>query len=268
MSYLFRRAIFVLLVGTLFGIFPAQPSESAPQAQNIIGYYYLLNGFSGNCISGGGANVAVSGDFSRIAYLPAVNSHTATFSNPASVSTFSTGAIGTAQNGAVGTFYSGYLSTSGPAPVTVTATIDSTANGAVIGSSSITVTCNAVGAAPVVQTSHTYAISAPVIQDGRLNTDLAAPVIVYQGSIRLFVLNPNTNTGIQILTVSDARIDEVGVPSVATVLASTQHPYSGQPIKVYRLPNGEFQLNTAYRDGKPYIFGWNEDATVRYYLAR
>jgi hypothetical protein len=268
MFRLSRQVIFVLLVVALVSIFPARPSQSAARPQNIIGFYYLLNGFSGSCISGGGSNVAVSGDFSRIAYLPAVNSHTATFTNPASVSAFSTGAIGTAQNGAVGIFYSGFLSTSGAAPVNVTVTIDSTANGAVIGSSSISVTCNAVGAAPVVQTSNTYATSAPVIQDGRLNTDLAAPVIVYQGSIRLFVLNPNTNTGIQILTVSDARIDEVGVPSIATVLASTQHPYTGQPVKVYRLPNGEFQLNTAYRDGKPYIFVWNEDATVRYYLAR
>ncbi len=84
----------------------------------------------------------------------------------------------------------------------------------------------------------------------------------------LFVPQPDNSRGIQILTISDETIAAVGIPSQATVLGSATHPYSGQSVTVYRLPSGEFQLNTAYADGKPYIFVWSADASVRYYLAK
>lgn len=262
------RVFLAFLVISLLGIFAVPPSLSAPPTQNIAGFYYLLTGFNGGCIDGGGGNVAVSGDIVRLAYLPAVNAHTATFTNPPSASAFSISAQGSAQAGAPGVFYFGYTSLSGPAPLTVTITIDSTANGAAIGSSTLRITCAAVGATPLVQLSNTYNSSTVSIFDGRLNTDLAAPVIVYDNPLRLFVFDPETEKGVQILSISATRITDIGIPDQATVLASSSHPFSHQAITVYRLPSGEFQLSTAYGDGKPYIFVWNEDATARYYLAR
>lgn len=262
------RILFAFLVGGLLTMFTVQPSQSAPPPQNIAGFYYLLTSFNGGCIDAGGGNVAVSGDIARLAYLPAVNSHTATFTSPPSVSAFSTPAQGSPQAGAPGIFYYGYTSLAGLAPLTVTITIDSTANGVSIGRSAISITCAAVGATPAVQPSNTYNVTPSSIFDGRLNTDLAAPVIVYDNTLRLFVLDPETEKGIQILSISDTRIEDIGIPARATVLASTRHPFSHQTITVYRLPSGEFQLSTAYADGKPYIFVWNEDATIRYYLAR
>ncbi|MBI5930066.1 MAG: hypothetical protein HY862_12210 [Chloroflexi bacterium] len=264
---LLKRVGLVLLIAVSAGVLKSGQVHAAPSQQGIVGYYYLLTGFNGSCISGGGPNVAISGDFTRLAYLPVANSHTANISNPASTSVFNIPAGGTAQAGTPGYFYINYTSSSGVAPVSVTINVDSSADGAAIGSTSIVVTCNGVGLAPVVQISNTYNVTLG-IQDGRLNTDLAAPVIVYKDSIRLFVRNPETNRGVQILTITDEKIAAVGIPSASTVLGSTQNPYSGQSVTVYRLPSGEFQLSTAYADGKPYIFVWNEDASVRYYLAR
>lgn len=258
----------VFLAFLVIGLLGIQPSLSAPPTQNITGYYYLLTGFNGGCIDDGGGNVVVSGDVLRLAYLPTVNSHTATFTSPPSVSAFSITAQGSAQAGAPGVFYYGYTSLSGPAPLTVTITIDSTANGVAIGSSTLRITCAAVGATPLVQFSNTYNGSSNSIFDGRLNTDLAAPVIVYDNPLRLFVIDPETEKGVQLLSISATRIEDIGIPDQATVLASSRHPVSHQSITVYRLPSGEFQLSTAYADGKPYIFVWNEDATVRYYVAR
>lgn len=259
------RVFLAFLVISLLGI---QPSLSAPPAQNITGFYYLLTGFNGGCIDGGGGNVVVSGDIVRLAYLPAVNSHTATFTSPPSASAFSIAAQGSPQAGAPGVFYFGYTSLSGPAPLTVTITIDSTANGVAIGSTTLRITCTAVSATPLVQLTNTYNGSSNSIFDGRLNTDLAAPVIVYDNPLRLYVIDPEIEKGVQLLSISATRITDIGIPDQATVLASSSHPVSHQSITVYRLPSGEFQLSTAYADGKPYIFVWNEDATVRYYVAR
>ncbi len=259
--------LLVLIVACLAVVGVNQTVAAPPQQNTIAGYYYILTGFNGSCIDAGGGNVAISGDFTRLSYLPQSNSHTATFSNPYSVSSFHVLVGGTPQSGAPGYLYIGYQSTAGPAPLTVTATVNSTADGVAIGSTSIVVTCNGVGLPPVVQTASYYAVIT-LIQDGRLNTDLAAPVIVYKDTLRLFVPQPDNSRGVQILTISDETIAAVGIPSQATVLGSATHPYSGQSVTVYRLPSGEFQLNTAYADGKSYIFVWSADASVRYYLAK
>lgn len=258
--------LFLLIVACL-GIVGVDRTIGAPPSQTIVGYYYVLTGFNGSCINAGGGNVAISGDFTRMSYLPQSNSHTVTFSNPYSVSSFHVLAGGTAQAGVSGYLYVSYQSSAGSAPLSVSVTVDSMANGVPIGSTSMVVTCNAVGVPPVVQTSNYYTTTFG-IQDGRLNTDLAAPVVVYKDSLRLFVFDPDTKRGIQILAISNDTIAEVGVPGQSTLLGSSQNPYSGQPVSVYRLPSGEFQLNTAYADGKPYIFVWSEDASVRYYLAK
>ncbi len=259
--------LFVLIVTCLAVVGVNQTVAAPPQQNTIVGYYYILTGFNGSCINVGGGNVAIRGDFTRLSYLPQSNSHTATFSNPYSISNFHVLVGGSPQAGAPGYLYVDYQSNAGPAPLTVTVIVNSIADGVAIGSTSITVTCNAVGLPPVVQTSNGYAVIT-LIQDGRLNTDLAAPVIVYKNALRLFVPEPDKSRGIHILTISDETIAAVGIPGEPTVLGTTTHPYSGQSVTVYRLPSGEFQMNTAYADGKPYIFVWSEDASVRYYLAK
>ena len=50
------------------------------------------------------------------------------------------------------------------------------------------------------------------------------------------------------------------------LLGQGRHDVTGMNIAVYRLSTGEFQLNTQYQEGKPYIFVWDENGN-RYHLA-
>ncbi len=107
-------------------------------------------------------------------------------------------------------------------------------------------------------------------QDGRVNDssnrDCAAPVAIYSGSIVVYGIDPATGDGAYVLTVGDEQIAAVGVPEVNTLLAEGVNPYTGQPIAVYRLTTGEYQLNTYYHDGKPYIVVWDDNGNF-YHLA-
>lgn len=98
--------------------------------------------------------------------------------------------------------------------------------------------------------------------DGRINPHAAAPVAIYLDPVRIYSVNPETSNGTLTLTLSDEEIAAAGVPGEANkLLAEATNPFTGQPIALYRLTTGEFQLNTAYADGKPYSVKWAPDET-------
>jgi hypothetical protein len=108
------------------------------------------------------------------------------------------------------------------------------------------------------------------INDSRINrlpnVDCAAPVAVYRSDagLSIFGINPSNSRGTESLFITSAEIDEVGIPDSNTLIASGTNSATGQPIHVYRLASGEYQLNTYYADGKPYIISWDSDGNVRH----
>ena len=100
--------------------------------------------------------------------------------------------------------------------------------------------------------------------DGRVNNlqdlDVAAPVAIYDGSIKVYGIDPISGDGWLDVDISQEQIDTVGIPAdVPFLLGQGKNHYTGIDIFVYRLPTGEFQLNTHYADGKPYIFAWDTE---------
>ncbi len=112
---------------------------------------------------------------------------------------------------------------------------------------------------------------APVcINDSRINglpnVDCAAPVAVYRSDsgFSIYIINSGNSQGTQLLFISSAEIDELGIPEVNTLLEEGINSATGQPIHIYRLSSGEYQLNTFYADGKPYIISWDSNGNVRH----
>jgi hypothetical protein len=101
--------------------------------------------------------------------------------------------------------------------------------------------------------------------DDRLNRaagDEGEPVAIYQGSVDVYGVDPVTSQGVLEVRVTDEEIEAAGVPSESEwgrLLASSENRATGMPIEVYRLATGEFQVNTYYASGKPYIFRWHPD---------
>jgi len=109
------------------------------------------------------------------------------------------------------------------------------------------------------------------IGDGRINNlpdkDCGAPVAVYLGSIDVYAIEPFTSTGTLTIRLTDEQVSAVGVPSEGNlILAQEVNPFTGMAIIISRLNTGEFQLNTYYADGKPYIIVWDESGNI-YHLA-
>ena len=96
--------------------------------------------------------------------------------------------------------------------------------------------------------------------DGSLNAlHCGRPVAVFakSGGFAIYGVDVNTGNGTLAEEVGKAAIDEVGVPvDSPVVIAEGQNPYNFRPFTLYRLPGGEFQLNTYYWDGKPYVIKW------------
>jgi len=97
------------------------------------------------------------------------------------------------------------------------------------------------------------------VNDGRVNhapdKDCAAPVAIYctADGIDIYRVDPTTADGSLALRVTNADIDTVGVPSDGNALVASEGN-----IVLSRLTTGEFQVNTAYWDGKPYIVAWDD----------
>jgi hypothetical protein len=108
------------------------------------------------------------------------------------------------------------------------------------------------------------------INDSRLNggvdVDCAAPVAVYSqdDGFSVYGINPSNSQGVLALLITSGDIDDVGVPDVNTLLAEGTISSTGQSIHIYRLTSGEYQLNTFYADGKPYIIAWDDAGNVRH----
>ncbi|HLV43578.1 MAG TPA: hypothetical protein VKY39_01350 [Aggregatilineales bacterium] len=102
--------------------------------------------------------------------------------------------------------------------------------------------------------------------DGSLNAlHCGRPVAIFakSGGFNIYGVDINTGHGSLAEVVSKAVIDEAGVPAGApAVVAEGQNPYNFQPFTLYRLPGGEFQLNTYYWDGKPYVVKWAAGASA------
>lgn len=102
--------------------------------------------------------------------------------------------------------------------------------------------------------------------DGSLNAlHCGRPVAVFArgGGFAIYGVDINTGHGALAEEVGRAAIDEAGVPTGGpVVIAEGQNPYNHQPFTLYRLPGGEFQLNTFYWDGKPYVVKWAPDASA------
>ena len=105
--------------------------------------------------------------------------------------------------------------------------------------------------------------------DGRINSvpdkDCAAPIAIYGSPLQVYVIDPASGDGHLALSLSDAEIEAVGVPQENTLLAEAINPFTGQPVRLYRLDTGEFQLNTWAEDGSAYVFVW-DDAGSKYRL--
>jgi len=100
--------------------------------------------------------------------------------------------------------------------------------------------------------------------DGSLNSyHCGRPVAIFRvgSELHLYGIDINTGHGSLALHVTAADIESAGVPEDAPVLiAAGENPYTHRLLALYRLPGGEFQLNTAYWDGKEYIVKWQPDA--------
>jgi|GEM_PF-1413720 len=80
----------------------------------------------------------------------------------------------------------------------------------------------------------------------------------------LYGVDINTGWGSLASEITAEQIEAVGVPTDGPVaIAEGQNPYNHQPFTLYRLPSGEFQLNTYYWDGKPYVVKWEGTSPVK-----
>jgi hypothetical protein len=101
--------------------------------------------------------------------------------------------------------------------------------------------------------------------DGRLNRgpgDEGQPVAIYQGSVKVYGIDPATSQGALEIHLTDEQIEAAGIPSESEwsrLLKRGENHATGMPIEVYRLATGEFQVNTYFPTGKPYIFRWHPD---------
>lgn len=98
--------------------------------------------------------------------------------------------------------------------------------------------------------------------DGSLNAaHCGRPVALYDGSpMSIWGIDPLTGEGQEAFSVTDEQITAAGVPTGEPVLITEGvNPYTDAAIQIYRLPTGEFQLNTWYVGGKPYTIKWSPD---------
>ncbi len=88
-----------------------------------------------------------------------------------------------------------------------------------------------------------------------------APIAVYANPLNIYAVDPATSQGVIALHVEDDLIKSMDIPTDHNVLiAQADNPITGRTIALYLLTTGEYQINTYYADGKPYIIVWSPDA--------
>lgn len=105
--------------------------------------------------------------------------------------------------------------------------------------------------------------------DARLNNrpprDCGAPVLIYWNGDNILVLTPSqgTNVGQPFLSVNK----KTPIPTNGnTVIGQATNPFNGKEVIISRLTTGEYQLNTFYADGTPYIVVWYTGQEDLYHL--
>lgn len=107
------------------------------------------------------------------------------------------------------------------------------------------------------------------VNDARINNrpprDCGAPVIVYFQGNAISVLQPGQGAAPGWPIFSVPR--DTPIPtSQNQILAEAVNPYNGQQVVLSRLTTGEFQLNTFFSDGTPYIIVWYRGFEDVYHL--
>lgn len=103
--------------------------------------------------------------------------------------------------------------------------------------------------------------------DRSLNADhCGRPVAIFarNGGFAIYGIDINTGWGSLASEITAEQIEAAGIPTDGpVVIAEGENPYNYQPFTLYRLPSGEFQLNTYYWDGKPYVVKWEGTSPVK-----
>lgn len=155
-----KHVVGLLILAVLaFSLLPASASPVQASVPST-GFFYILTGVSGAVCedAGGGLHRASIASVPRTAYVPASNSINLSLSNVASyfgTTTFSIPAQGAPGSGTLSSIAGG-VSSAGSGNVTMSITATLTANGSVVGSSTVTVSCSAAGATPVISLNDTY----------------------------------------------------------------------------------------------------------------
>jgi hypothetical protein len=95
------------------------------------------------------------------------------------------------------------------------------------------------------------------IDDGRLDTsDCGALVAAYPNgtALDIYGIDPASGEGVLVFSFDLATAGDV---TENTLLAEGTNPFNGQPIRLYKLAGGGYQLNSTQPNGEPYEFAWS-----------
>jgi hypothetical protein len=95
------------------------------------------------------------------------------------------------------------------------------------------------------------------IDDGRLDTtDCGALVAAYPNGtvLDIYGIDPASGEGVLVFSFDLATAGDV---TENTLLAEGTNPFNGQPIRLYKLAGGGYQLNSTQPNGEPYEFAWS-----------
>ena len=96
--------------------------------------------------------------------------------------------------------------------------------------------------------------------DGRINAashrDCAAPVQIFLTNNEILVLAYDASIANKPEQFIIRHPRNETIPAANSVLAQANNPISGRPVILSRLATGEYQLNTFFDTGTPYIVVW------------
>lgn len=77
--------------------------------------------------------------------------------------------------------------------------------------------------------------------------------------LTIYGIDPGSSATTPVLSLTEEEIAAAGIPAEEPLLlAEGVSATTGMAITLFRLPDGSFQLNTYYADGKPYQIAWAE----------
>lgn len=120
----------------------------------------------------------------------------------------------------------------------------------------------AVAVQALVQSACTFA-------DGRINTrphrDCGAPVAIFLQGNDIVVLAVDDRPDPDQLAARAPANDPIPT-SANTIIGTGTNPVTGRPVVISRLTTGEYQLNTFFADGTPYVVVWYKGREDLYHL--